>query len=73
MGRFIAIAFCASLFATSAFAQMTCTALGSYLATQPNISQYVAPSLFLMSRYCGESLSAFRYSCDASTRTPTFR
>jgi len=27
----------------SALAQMSCTALGSYLATQPNISQYVPP------------------------------
>ena len=26
-----------------AFAEMSCSALGSYLATQPNISQYVPP------------------------------
>jgi tannase/feruloyl esterase len=37
------VAIGASLFATSALAQMTCSALSSYLATQPNISQYVAP------------------------------
>src|SRR6266436_1634845 len=38
-----AIALGASLFATPALAQMTCAALGSYLATQPNISQFVPP------------------------------
>src|SRR5258708_29804659 len=38
-----AIALGASLFATPALAQMTCAALGSSLATQPNISQYVPP------------------------------
>ena len=46
MGRSIAITFCAGLFATPAFAQMTCAgldSLGSYLATQPHISQYVPP------------------------------
>ena len=43
MGRSIAITFCAGLFATPAFAQMTCAALGSYLASQPNISQFVPP------------------------------
>src|SRR5437899_2702542 len=43
VGRRLAIAFCASLFATPALAEMTCAALGSYLATQPNISQYVPP------------------------------
>lgn len=37
------IAFGGSLFATPALAQMTCAALGSYLATQPNISQFVPP------------------------------
>src|SRR6266850_5452209 len=43
VGRSIAITFCAGLFATPAFAQMTCAALGGYLATQPHISQYVPP------------------------------
>src|SRR5437899_146124 len=43
MVRSIAIAFCASLFATPTLAQMTCAALGGYLATQPNISQFVPP------------------------------
>src|SRR3989454_5196624 len=43
VGRSIAITFCAGLFATPAFAQMTCAALGGYLATQPNISQFVPP------------------------------
>src|SRR4030088_1354215 len=43
MRRSIAIAFCAWLVATPALAQMTCAALGSYLATQPNISQFVPP------------------------------
>src|SRR6266853_2797100 len=38
-----AIALGASLFATPALAQMTCAALGGYLATQPNISQFVPP------------------------------
>src|SRR6202521_1687512 len=37
------IALGAGLFATPALAQMTCAALGSYLATQPNVSQYVPP------------------------------
>src|SRR3954468_6084421 len=32
-----------SLLPGAAFAQMTCTQLGAYLATQPNISQYTAP------------------------------
>src|SRR5882672_12738269 len=43
MGRSIAIALWAGLFATPAVAQMTCAALGGYLATQPNISQFVPP------------------------------
>src|ERR1700704_740261 len=43
MGRAIAIALWAGLFAAPAFAQMTCAALGSYLASQPNISQFVPP------------------------------
>jgi len=43
VGRSIAITFCAGLFATPAFAQMTCAALGGYLATQPNLSQFVPP------------------------------
>ena len=43
VGRSIAITFCAGLFATPAFAQMTCAALGSYLASQPKISQFVPP------------------------------
>src|SRR5260370_26929682 len=38
-----AIALGASLFATPALAQMTCAALGSYLATQPNISKSAPP------------------------------
>src|SRR5882762_5835105 len=44
MGRAIAIALWAGLFAAPAFAQMTCAALGGYLATQPNISQFVPPT-----------------------------
>jgi hypothetical protein len=43
MRRSIVIALGASFFVTPAFAQMSCTALGTYLATQPNISQYVPP------------------------------
>src|SRR5882762_3712026 len=43
VGRSIAITFCAGLFATPAFAQTTCAALGGYLASQPNISQFVQP------------------------------
>jgi hypothetical protein len=39
-----AIALGAALFPPApVFAQMTCAALGSYLATQPNVSQYVPP------------------------------
>jgi hypothetical protein len=43
MRRSIVIALGASFLVTPAFAQMSCTALGTYLATQPNISQYVPP------------------------------
>jgi tannase/feruloyl esterase len=38
-----AIAVCAMAVAPAAFAAMTCAQLGSYLATQPHISQYTAP------------------------------
>src|SRR2546427_11357212 len=33
----------AALAPASALAQMTCAALGTYLASQPNISQYIPP------------------------------
>ena len=42
MRRSVAVAI-AALFAVPAQAQMSCSALGGYLATQPNISQYVPP------------------------------
>jgi len=41
--RAAALALGASAFAAPSYAQMTCSALGTYLATHPHISQYVPP------------------------------
>ena len=40
---FFALALAAGAFASPGFAQTSCSALGTYLASQPHLSQYVPP------------------------------
>jgi hypothetical protein len=43
MHRAVALALGASIFASPSYAEMTCSALATYLASQPHVSQYVPP------------------------------
>ncbi|HYL23217.1 MAG TPA: tannase/feruloyl esterase family alpha/beta hydrolase, partial [Burkholderiales bacterium] len=43
MHKAVALALGSSIFASPSYAEMTCSALGTYLASQPNVSQYVPP------------------------------